>query len=269
MNWQEIREEFESSSITLKALAEKHDIKIGTLKSRKSREGWSRDSSKKVATQKKKDASLKPVIESTELTEKQHHFCLHYIRHFNATKAYQLAYDCDYKTAHVNSFRLMANEGVKTEIRRLKAEMQNELFVSAGDIAREYMRMAFANITDFVAFGTYEVQEYNMDGIPLLDDDGNPQKRTVSYVEFKDYSEVNGTMIQEVKQGKDGVSLKLYDKQKAMQELDKRLLSIEELKVQKLQAEIDKLHREGSPDTSTEDKLKDYFTALGGAFRDN
>lgn len=62
MNWDEIRKEFESSNITLAALAEKHDIKLGTLKSRKSREGWSRDATQKVATsqpKKKKVATSK------------------------------------------------------------------------------------------------------------------------------------------------------------------------------------------------------------------
>jgi len=43
MNWDAIRKEYETSDITLKALAEKHEIKLGTLKSRKSREGWERD----------------------------------------------------------------------------------------------------------------------------------------------------------------------------------------------------------------------------------
>lgn len=37
MNWESIRHEWESSKVTLKDLAEKHDIKLGTLKSRKSR----------------------------------------------------------------------------------------------------------------------------------------------------------------------------------------------------------------------------------------
>lgn len=60
MNWEEMRKEYETTTITLKALAEKHNAKLGTLKSRKSREGWSRDATKnkKVATVKK-DASKK------------------------------------------------------------------------------------------------------------------------------------------------------------------------------------------------------------------
>jgi uncharacterized protein YjcR len=58
MNWEDIRKEYESSDITLKALAEKHDVKLGTLKSRKSREGWEKDATatQKDATSKKKDS---------------------------------------------------------------------------------------------------------------------------------------------------------------------------------------------------------------------
>ncbi|RAS75231.1 phage terminase small subunit [Priestia endophytica] len=57
-NWEDIRKEWETTKITLAALAEKHDIKIGTLKSRKSREGWSRDPTEKDATQNKKVATI-------------------------------------------------------------------------------------------------------------------------------------------------------------------------------------------------------------------
>lgn len=56
VNWDDIKYEWETTKITLKGLAEKHDIKLGTLKSRKSREGWSRDPIKKDAT-KQKDAT--------------------------------------------------------------------------------------------------------------------------------------------------------------------------------------------------------------------
>ncbi|MED4461850.1 phage terminase small subunit [Metabacillus fastidiosus] len=59
MNWEEIRREWETSDIILKALAEKHDIKLGTLKSRKSREGWFRDPTKKDATKNEKVATIK------------------------------------------------------------------------------------------------------------------------------------------------------------------------------------------------------------------
>ncbi|MED4453077.1 phage terminase small subunit [Metabacillus fastidiosus] len=50
MNWEEIRKEYETSDITLKALAEKHDIKDTTIRSRKNREKWQRNGN---ATQRK------------------------------------------------------------------------------------------------------------------------------------------------------------------------------------------------------------------------
>jgi len=58
VNWEEIRSEWEATKITFKALAEKHNVKEGTLKSRRSREGWSRDAPKKDATIQK-DATVK------------------------------------------------------------------------------------------------------------------------------------------------------------------------------------------------------------------
>ncbi|WP_025782921.1 phage terminase small subunit [Sporosarcina sp. D27] len=66
-NWEEIQKEWETSKITLGALAEKHDVKLGTLKSRKSRDGWSRDAAKKDATIQK-DATSKREKVATEQT---------------------------------------------------------------------------------------------------------------------------------------------------------------------------------------------------------
>ncbi|MEA0563285.1 hypothetical protein [Lysinibacillus irui] len=57
-NWDEIKLDWETTKITLADLAEKHDIKLGTLKSRKSREKWSRDATKKDATKTKKVATI-------------------------------------------------------------------------------------------------------------------------------------------------------------------------------------------------------------------
>lgn len=69
-NWDEIKQEWETTKITLADLAEKHGIKLGTLKSRKSREKWSRDATKtvKVATISSKDATE---LEDQEIIQDQ------------------------------------------------------------------------------------------------------------------------------------------------------------------------------------------------------
>ncbi|WP_017795174.1 phage terminase small subunit [Oceanobacillus kimchii] len=61
MKWDNIKKEWETSKITLKDLAAKYEIKLGTLKSRKSREGWSREATKKDATKSKKVATKKKI----------------------------------------------------------------------------------------------------------------------------------------------------------------------------------------------------------------
>lgn len=53
-NWEAVRKEWETSKITLIDLAEKYGVKEGTLKSRKSREGWKKVATKKDATANKK-----------------------------------------------------------------------------------------------------------------------------------------------------------------------------------------------------------------------
>ncbi|MEK5038780.1 hypothetical protein [Sporosarcina sp. FSL K6-3457] len=75
-NWEEIQREWETTKITLAALADKHDVKVGTLKSRKSRDAkdgnsWSRGApGKDATTQPKKDASDKKVATEAESISK-------------------------------------------------------------------------------------------------------------------------------------------------------------------------------------------------------
>ncbi|MBS4172110.1 terminase small subunit [Bacillus sp. FJAT-49736] len=231
-NWDEIRKEFESTKITLATLAEKYDVKLGTLKSRKSREGWSRGSpkkdatkSKKVATINKKDATVKreikqekePFVESGELTDKQRLFCIYYVKSFNATQsAIKAGYAVD--SAHVTGSQLLRNPKVAAEIKRIKGNMMNELYIDAMDVLQKWVKIAFADITDFATFGKKEVEAMGPFG-PIQDEDGNPVMVEVNYVDFKESSEVDGSIITEVKKGKDGVSIKLADKMKALDKL--------------------------------------------------
>lgn len=213
MIWEQVRREFETTNITMKALAERHNIKPSTLRSRKNREDWQRNI-KKDATQRNAEATKRTtnaMVENDELTDEQKLFCLYYLQYFNATKAYQEAFQVDYKSANASGARLLANVSIKSEIKRLKDELQSDVYLSVRDLISEYAKQAFADITDFVDFGhsTYT----NEDG----------EENTYSFVALKDSDTVDGTLIHEVKQGRDGVSVKLYDKQKAMDVLMKYL----------------------------------------------
>lgn len=62
VNWDAIKKEWETTPITLVDLAEKHGVKEGTLKSRKSREKWQKVATKKDASKNKK---MQPTKKST------------------------------------------------------------------------------------------------------------------------------------------------------------------------------------------------------------
>ncbi|QXJ39574.1 Terminase small subunit [Parageobacillus caldoxylosilyticus] len=157
------------------------------------------------------------IDENNGLTEKQRLFCLYYVKSFNATQA---AIKAGYapESAHVEGSRLLRNAKVAAEIKRIKQEMTSGLFIEAMDVLQKYIEIAFADITDYVTFGQKEVPVIGMFG-PIKDEHGRPLKEKVNYVELKDSSVVDGTIITEVKQGKDGVSIKLADKMKALEKL--------------------------------------------------
>ena len=229
--------------------------------------------SEKKRTKKKKpsEREVDQVIENTELTDKQRLFCIYYIRCFNATKAYQKAYQCSYETAAVAGPRMLGNVRVKEEIIYLKQERLNREFLSEADIFQKYMDIAFSDITDYVKFGTEEAPVMSMYGPVQIKDPQTGEKKplteTVNIIHFRDSSEVDGTIISEVKHGKNGSSIKLADRMKALQWLSDHMdLGTEEQKAKiaqiKAQTEIMRLKAQTDKDEEMEDD--GFLEALKG-----
>lgn len=110
----------------------------------------------------------------------------------------------------MNGSRLLAKASIQEEIKRLKQAKLNQATLEPGDIFQKYMDIAFSDVTDYLAFGRKEI-------VVDTDEDGNEVTAEINYVDFKDSNQVDGTLISEVKQGKDGVSIKLADRMKALQ----------------------------------------------------
>jgi len=66
VNWDALKVEWETTDISLADLATKHDVKLGTLKSRKSREKWLKGATQTDATGNPEDATVLKVDASTE-----------------------------------------------------------------------------------------------------------------------------------------------------------------------------------------------------------
>lgn len=207
-----------------------------------------RSEKKKVKEKKAAESEVDQVIENPDLTDKQRLFCIYYIRSFNATKAYQKAYACSYETAMAAGTRMLGNVKVKEEIMRLKQGRLNREFLSEADIFQKYMDIAFADITDYMTFGTEEIPVMAMYGpVKIKDPETGEEKqltKIVNTVRFKDSKEVDGTILAEVKQGRDGASIKLADRMKALQWLSDHMnMATEEqkAKIAQMKAQTDKL----------------------------
>lgn len=269
-----------------KEIAEKYGVTINTVKSWKTRYKWSKDGkksvhtkTKKVCTQKSNESNAKKeaiaeavgqVIENAELTDKQRLFCLYYVKCFNATKAYQKTFQVDYATACGNASNLLKSIEIKNEILRLKQNRLNREMLDESDIFQKYMDIAFSDMTDFVEFGQEDVPVMAVYGPVQIKDEETGEKKTltkrVNVVRFKDSSEVDGTLIAEVKQGKDGASIKLPDRMKALEWLTEHMyMATEEqrARIENIKAKTEQI--KGSGQDETEDKVMKLFEAIGGA----
>ncbi len=207
-----------------------------------------RSESKKSKKKKAAESEVDQVIENPELTDKQRLFCIYYIRSFNATKAYQKAYGCSYENAMQNGSRMLRNDKVKEEIIRLKQNRLNQELLSEEDIFQKYMDIAFSDITDYVKFGTEKVPVMTMYGPAQVQDPKTGKKKTltetVNIIHLGIASEVDGSIISEVKHGKNGSSIKLAGRMKALQWLaDHMNLGTEEqrARIAQMKAQTDKL----------------------------
>lgn len=242
------------SGMKYKEIAEKYETSINTIKSWKQRYNWSREKrnsrnaekecahkNKKVCAQKIKGAAVADDRENRQqaeeakksaLDERKKLFCLFYSQTFNAAQSYQKAYDCSQNTSRAHGYELLQNVDIKNEINRLTELKRQQLIAKESDFVELQMRIAFADAGDY-----YEIKE--------------------NKIVLKDSERTDTQLIREAKALKDGgASIKLYDKQKAIDWLTKYFLLHPD---DKYKAEFDKKRAEVS-DNSAEQILANMQT---------
>ena len=249
--------EMYKQGLKLIEIANQLGIAEGTVRSWKNRYKWDDGGNATLRKKEKKECNVakeskrakrakkepvahevEAVIQNTDLTDKQQLFCIYYIRCFNATKAYQKAYGCDYRTAQSNGYQLLTNTYIRDEIMRLKQERLNREFLSESDIFQKYMDIAFADMTDFVDIhgGFVSVRQ-----------------------------EIDGTIVSEVSNTQSGIKIKLADRMKALQWLTDHM----DLATEKQRAEIALLKsRADAGKDDRENKLDKFFEQIEGELKD-
>lgn len=160
----------------------------------------------------------KNVIENNELTDKQKAFCEEYLIDLNATQA-AIRAGYSEKTADVQGPRLLGNVRVRNEIGRLKDARSKRTQITADRVLEELALIGYSKITDYL-----EVVEKNI--TIGYKKNGDPIKEKQKVVEIKETDEMDQEAIKaisQIKQTKHGISLKLYDKPGALEDIGRHL----------------------------------------------
>lgn len=180
------------------------------------------------------------------LGERRQRFCEYYVGSHNAkTAAIKAGYDPE--SAGRMAVIIKSNESIRTYIAWLKVRILNRCMLKGEELIEAWTRIAFADITDFVDIFPHSIR-------------------------LKPSEQIDGQLVKSIKSGRDGVSIELYDKLKAMDALQKYAdfmpkdykQKIEERKLEILEAEFE-LKKQMAGFSSADEKDDGFIEAIAKA----
>lgn len=170
---------------------------------------------------KKVNKEAEEILEESELTEKNKIFCREYIFDWNGTRAYKSAYgEMADEVARAAASRLLTNVIVKEYIKEIQSNLEQLAAVSRLKVINEHLKIAFSSIAHL--HNTWiERKEFET----LTDE----QKQCIEEISTKtqhktvwNWSDEEGKKIPE-DYTVEYVKIKLYDKQKSLDAINRML----------------------------------------------
>lgn len=142
-----------------------------------------------------------------KLTPKQKIFVNEYLVDLNATKAYKAAYASCKKdeTARVNASKLLTKANIRSYIDERMKDREKRTEITQDKVLREFAKIGFANITDYL--------EVEVKG----------SYKAVNIKPTRDIQNDKVAAIASIKQGANGIEIKLHDKVKALEDIGRHL----------------------------------------------
>lgn len=207
-------------------IAKRLGIQANKIRSWKSRYKWDAEAVAQHSAQRN-NATPETAGMDIPLTDAQEEFCQVFVRQFNATVAYQKSHpDCTYLSAMANGSRMLHVPKIRDRIQQLKLEKAQTLMLGAEDIVERHMRIAFADISNYVLWG-YINRDNQMTAVMS--------------------NQVDGSLVKMVSKSDKGFRLELHDPQKSLEwlgnyfsmnpmdrhkiDFDNRKISLEEQKI--------------------------------------
>ena len=186
------------------------------------------DPGDKIKVSEKTKKFIESAAERYGLSEQEETFCYHYFKCKNATQAaLRAGYSSGY--SYNCGYHLLNKPNIKEFLRDLQSQACEELFIDTLDIIRMWAKIAFADMNDYVS----------VSGAGVL---------------LRNSGQTDGQVITEVKEGKDGITIKLADKMKALDRLSSYFKVLPEDKAKEVKLKI--LDKAANSDDENEDPLK-------------
>jgi len=129
------------------------------------------------------------------LNDKQRLFCEYYVSKMNSVLAAKKA-GYSPRSAASAAWKLRQNPDCIKYITWLRLRVSKETHIEASDLIDQYIRIAFADITDYIEIRNGQIYSKNTDVI-------------------------DGQIVKSIKQTRDGLQIELYDKFVAMNKLER------------------------------------------------
>jgi phage terminase small subunit len=155
------------------------------------------------------------------LTAKQRRLCEEFLLDLNGTKAAERA-GYSKRTANEQAARLLAKVSAQEYIQQLKQERGKRTEITTDRVLQELAAIAFANIDEFAKVRMQEQKSV------IFDEEGNPHTevhlvKVVDVFETDKVDQAKIPALSSIKQGRDGIEVKIHDKQKALELLGRHL----------------------------------------------
>lgn len=160
-----------------------------------------------------------------KLTEKQKRFCDEYLIDLNATRAYKAAgYSVrSDNAAGVEGHKLLRNPKIDSYLKQKMKEREKRTEVTQDKVLKELAKIGFANAADYAKVVEKEYIE------KITDDNGNvigQETKTYKAVEIEPTDRLDTdkqAAIAGIKEGRNGIEVKLNDKVKALELIGRHL----------------------------------------------
>ncbi len=138
-------------------------------------------------------------------------FCASYLKSYNAENAARYA-GYDKSECLEKGYELLQSEKVKKHIRKIKKKQQSSMFADGSEVLQKYMDIAFADIFDFVSLSSVPITAEDIENSPA-----GIFIKTCDKIQVFLPDVVSGSLIAEIRQSKDGVTIKFSDRLKALE----------------------------------------------------